>query len=379
VVWGTYDVGKPRVRLLLEGLKRQGVEVITCHRDVWSGIEDKSQVKGVRRWLGLVTKTLKAYPSLVWRYWRLPSHDAVLLGYPGMVDLLVLWPWAKLRKATLAWDWFLSAYDTVVLDRKLLAPQHPMARLIWFAEWVACRLPDVVFMDTSANARRMEGLFSLKAGAVQSVWVGVDDAVFTPVARTPSLAGAPFKVLFYGQFIPLHGVNVIVEAARLLQKENIEFVVVGRGQEEARIDRMLKETPLPKLIRIPWLQSPQLVEHMAAADVVLGVFGPSEKARSVIPNKVFQILAVNRPLVTQESPAIAEVIPVPVFPAIQTVPANDPVALAAAIDRAYQYRQYKGDLPLPNIPVNRFDAREVGAQLVRVLFHSWAVKPGESR
>lgn len=122
VVWGTYDVGKPRVRLLLEGLKRQGVEVITCHRDVWGGIEDKSQVKGVRRWLGLVTKALKAYPSLVWRYWRLPSHDAVLLGYPGMVDLLVLWPWAKLRKATLAWDWFLSAYDTVVLDRKLLAP-----------------------------------------------------------------------------------------------------------------------------------------------------------------------------------------------------------------------------------------------------------------
>lgn len=44
IAWGSYDLGKPRVRILLRGLRENGVEVLECHRDVWQGVEDKSQV-----------------------------------------------------------------------------------------------------------------------------------------------------------------------------------------------------------------------------------------------------------------------------------------------------------------------------------------------
>jgi hypothetical protein len=108
VVWGTYDLGKPRVRILLRGLRENGVEVTECHRVVWGGIEDKSQISGWKDKLLLGLRWLAAYPALVYRYLRLPNHDAVLICYMGHADVLVLWPFAKLRRKPIIWDAFLS-------------------------------------------------------------------------------------------------------------------------------------------------------------------------------------------------------------------------------------------------------------------------------
>jgi hypothetical protein len=41
--WGTYDLGKPRTRMLLEGLRPTGVEVTEIHADVWSAHPDKAR------------------------------------------------------------------------------------------------------------------------------------------------------------------------------------------------------------------------------------------------------------------------------------------------------------------------------------------------
>jgi hypothetical protein len=45
------------------------------------------------------------------------------------------------------------------------------------------------------------------------------------------------------------------------------------------------------------------------ADICLGIFGPSEKAASVVPNKVYQCLYVGRSVITRRSHAITEVFP----------------------------------------------------------------------
>ncbi len=47
--WGTYDTSKPRARLLLKGLRLAGAVVDECHVDIWQGVVDKSQVRGLRQ------------------------------------------------------------------------------------------------------------------------------------------------------------------------------------------------------------------------------------------------------------------------------------------------------------------------------------------
>lgn len=358
-------MSKPRVRILRDGLRQNGIEVIECRKDVWGDIQDKSQIKGAWRWLHLLTRILVAYPALIVRYLRLPAHDWVLLGYPAIPDIFVIRLLAWCRRTPVALDWFLSAYDTVVLDRRLVGKRHPLAWCLWLAEAFAVRLADRVFMDTRTHATRMESLFRLASGRCGSVWVGVEEQRFSaaPMGSLTRAANEPMHVLFYGQFIPLHGIPTIIEAARLLRGEPVEWLIIGRGQEHARVAAMLKAHPLPRLRMLDWVDYEDLLGYVNAADICLGIFGTSDKAASVIPNKVFQVLAAGKPLITRDSPAIREIVE-DAPPAVTLVPAGSAASLAAAI---IQWQPQQVRYGATATPVQPFTTSAIGRQLAELL------------
>jgi glycosyltransferase involved in cell wall biosynthesis len=332
--WGTYDTGKPRARLLLKGLRDNGVEVDERHANIWQGVADKSQLRGIGRKLGIALRWLGSYPRLAWQLARAPRPDVVLVGFPGVLDMLIAAPIARLRGIPVAWDMFMSLYDTVVEDRRLLRRGSLAARVLHAIERFALRRADLVFLDTEAHARRIEKLFGFASGSMGSVWVGAETDCFRRdagvTATPPAPADPPLRVLFYGQFIPLHGIETIIRAARLTHSEAIEWQLIGQGQEAERIARLLDEQPLPRLRWDTWVDYEQLPGRIAAADICLGIFGTSEKAASVIPNKVFQIVAMGRPIVTRDSPAIREMLENSP-PCVYLVPPGDPDALARAL------------------------------------------------
>ena len=132
-------------------------------------------------------------------------------------------------------------------------------------------------------------------------------------------------MLFVGKLIPLHGLETILEAARLC--EEIAFDVVGSGQLDALLER---STPNVTLAAVGRVRTPSLRSYNEAG-CALGIFGTSEKAARVIPNKAFQALATGTPLITSDTPAAAS--------SSRTardallVPAGDPEALATAVRR----------------------------------------------
>ena len=365
ILWGTCDTSKPRVRILRDGLRANGIEVIECRAEIWEGIKDKSEVRGFRRWAGLLLRMLAAYPRLVSRYMRLPKHDYVLLGYPAILDIFIIRPFAWLRGANVAMDWFLSAYDTVVLDRGLVQKWHPLAGALRVTEWVAIRLADYIFMDTQSHARRMEQLFGLPVGRCGSVWVGVEDEVFQADQSRPIDRNAriPLQILFYGQFIPLHGVPTIIEAARLLEAAPVEWLLIGDGQEAEKIRSMLEDWPLPKVRWVQWVDYESLREHILAADLCLGIFGTSDKAASVIPNKVFQALAVGKPLITRESMAVNELLNSET-PGVQFVPPADGRALAEAVT---MHLEERGNSELHFSRRECISTSSIGRQLAKLI------------
>ena len=339
VFWGTYDLGKPRNRIFLRGLRENDADVIECHSEVWSGIEDKSQVSGGAEKLRILVLWICAYPGLIYRYLRLPKHDLVVIGYLSQIDVLVLWPFAKLRGVPIALDAFLSLYNTVVEDRKIVRRTHPLAHFLYGVEWLACRAADRVITDTRAHADYFSKTFRLSPDKTAAVFVGVEPENFPSRANTssPRTSGQARTVLFYGQFIPLHGIDTIVCAARLTEDLNARWVLIGRGQEETRIRSMLDAQPLGNLNWIPWVEYEELKNWIARADICLGIFGNTDKAARVIPNKVFQILAAGVPLITRDSCAIRELLS-DSMEGVKLVPPADPEALAGAVRQFYDSR-----------------------------------------
>jgi hypothetical protein len=43
---GTYRSGYTRDKIMIESLRRHGVEVIECHERLWRGIEDRVEAAG---------------------------------------------------------------------------------------------------------------------------------------------------------------------------------------------------------------------------------------------------------------------------------------------------------------------------------------------
>lgn len=330
VAWGTYDVGKPRVRILLRGLRESGITVTECHQPVWCGIEDKSQLRGWRTRLRLAVRWLSAYPALIYRYLRLPKHDCVLLPYLGHLDILVLFLFARLRSTPIVWDAFLSLYGTVVDDRQLVGKHNPIALILFAWEWLSCRAADVVLVDTNAHGRYFRVFLRVPARKLLRVFVGAETDCF-PIPRTPTplATGRRFQVLFYGQFIPLHGIETVVRAAKMTEDDAIDWQLVGTGQETESIRRQIVELRPSNLTWDTWVPYTDLVRRIHSADVCLGIFGATDKARRVIPNKVFQIIASGRPLITADTPAVRELLePSPV---LVLIPTHDPQALVTAV------------------------------------------------
>ncbi|MDH4318505.1 MAG: glycosyltransferase, partial [Desulfobulbaceae bacterium] len=363
----TYDTGKPRNRIILEGLHKSGVEITRCQADIWSGVEDKSQVRAIGSKIIFLTRWLLSYPSLIFRYLTLPRHDVVFVGYLGQLDVLVLWPFAKLRKNPIAWDAFISLYDTVVCDRKMVSPRHPLAFLLYWWEWLACRAADLVILDTRSHADFFVDKFHIPREKTTAVPVGAEENRFYPrVGPDGTNKRHETTVLFYGQFIPLHGIATIIEAARLMRNDEVRWIIIGSGQEEEKIRAMLREDPLSKMEWLPWVPYEQLIDRIAEADICLGIFGDSEKASRVIPNKVYQILAVGKPLITRDSPAARELLS-PSDPGIILVHPADPSDLAAAVRRLAAKLSHQAVGPLHRELCKRVSVEAIGKKLQNIL------------
>ena len=363
--WGTYDLGKPRARILREGIRSAGASLQDCHRDIWSGLEDKTQAFRTKQFLWRLVRWLAAYPALIWRFLAGPRPDMVLTSFPGLLDIIVLAPFARMRGVPMAWDMFISVYDTLVFDRGLARPGTLAARCLFWLERFAIGRADFVFLDTEAHARRIESLFDLPPGSCGSVWVGAEVEHFQPTRRLEQSTDV-FEVLFYGQFIPLHGVQTIVEAARLMQDSGVAWTLIGRGQEVSSVQRTLAEAPVPALRWIDWVDYAELGSWIAKADLCLGIFGTSEKAASVIPNKVFQIVAAGRPVVTRDSPAVRELLE-DSAPCVYLIPPGDPHALAEAVTR---HMHHVSRFPAPRCHgavVSRIAAPAIGRRFMQVV------------
>lgn len=311
-IWGTYDTGKPRVRMLTEAARRIDPELCMANRNPWKGIEDKSQITGIVAKLKVMAAWITSYPLLLYAYLRMPKHDIVIIPYLGNIDVLLLWPFARLRGARICWDMFISVYDTVVEDRKLVLPGNWVARLLYQFERGSVRAADLVLMDTCEHARYVAHLYRVPEGKVKAVWVGAETGLFR---RTPlPIRQGPVQVLFYGQFIPLHGLETLVGAIHVIQstcdgqRSDLRFTIIGSGQESAKIDRLIAKYELRDVRRIAWVNYTDLPVAIADADICLGIFAGEGKAGRVIPNKMFQILAAGRPLITRDSSAARELV-----------------------------------------------------------------------
>jgi len=330
VLFGTYTATHPANRLLAAQLQAAGLDVTLCHEPLWERTRDKTATFfGARSLARLGLAYLGAAQRLRRRFRAAPRPDLVVTGFNGQLDV----PLARLvagRRARLVFAPLVTLTETLVDDRQVYARGGLKGRAARALDRWTLRLSDLVLTDTEAHRRWIADRLD-PAARTATVYLGAEP-FFRPTAPRTRRADEPLRVLFYGQYVPLHGTYVIVEAAALLAREaGIEITMIGTGPERALATRLATMRHVASLRFEDWEAYEQLPARLAACDVALGIFGPTSKARMVIPTKVYQAAAAGRAVVTMDTPALREVFTPEVD--VLTVRAGDPRALAAMLRR----------------------------------------------
>jgi glycosyltransferase involved in cell wall biosynthesis len=128
--------------------------------------------------------------------------------------------------------------------------------------------------------------------------------LFQPSPQPRPVDGV-FRCVYYGTFIRNHGLEYVIEAARILQSDpTVQFELIGQGPERERIMALAESYGLQNVRFIEWMDVEDLVQHVADSDLNLGSFGSTPQALMTMQNKVHESLAMGKAMVNGDSPVM---------------------------------------------------------------------------
>lgn len=372
--FGIYSKGKeyPRNNNLIRGLRLNGVEVIEIRYPLVATFRQRLRV--AQDLLASITfgfQLVLSFLVLSHKYLKAPQIDVVIVGNPGYFHIHLARMLCRLsrKRPLLVYDVFIPLYDALVVDRKLVKAESLVARLLHFFEGSGCRNADLCLMDTQQHCDYLAMEYGISPERVKRVFAG--SCITSKYIAPPASGKNNFKVLYVGTYIPLHGVNVILKAARILQKEaKIRIDLVGSGQMKSEMAQLAKDWQLANVKFHDWIPTENLGELIRSYDLALGVFGATPKASRVIPLKIFDICACGMPSITSDTPAIREVFTHKTNTYL--IPPNDPESLAQAIWQLKTRIDLRLRMAAASLAIakNRFAVERLGKDLLEIILYA---------
>lgn len=329
--YGVHDVDYPRNQRIRRFLAGQGHSVSVVSRARLGG------------------RLRRAWSDLTGLVHGARSADVIVLSEFRLTHAPLVWLVARLVGARVVVDGFVGLHETAVGDHRAHHRRSLRARVFEMQDRLALAAADLFLIDTEVRAEAVRAA-SACGTRVLALPVG---APAWAIHRRSTPAG-PLRILYYGNYIPLHGLDVVVDALdELAGRRAFHVTLLGDGALRPAVERRVRASlwSASAAFREP-VPEQRLADVIADADVVLGVFGSSEKAGSVIANKVWQGLACGRPVVTQDSPALADL-----------PEAVSPLLAATAPGDAHSLAQVLADLETPDAAASQNAARALEASV----------------
>lgn len=230
----------------------------------------------------------------------LPKADIVLSTSPQFFNGLAGYVVSKLRRI----PWVLEIRDlwpeSIVAVGAIKSPV-----IISLLEWIerfAYRKTDRIVPVTDSFKTYMLGK-GIQAGKITVVKNGVDLAQYAPRDGASTLAEelgikGKFVVSYFGTHGMAHHLETIFHAAsRLSSSKHIVFLMVGDGAERQALLQMRDDMALGNVMMLDQQPKSRMRDFWALSDISLVLLKKSDLFKTVIPSKIFESLAMAKPII----------------------------------------------------------------------------------
>lgn len=303
-----------------------GVEITRCPHYV------PAEPSGLKRIVHLASFALSALPHALRAALRPKGErpELVITVAPALLGVFTAWLAARIAGARL-WIHVQDFEVEAALATGLMDDRRPAARLARWVEATFLKLGDMV----STISPQMCAKLVAKGVAAERVFEmrNWSDARFAPdpagAEQVRSQWGLTGKVvaLYSGNIARKQGIEILVEAARLLQdREDIAFVICGEGPNRKPLEELAAGLANVQLHDLQPAERMGAMLTMADLHLLPQIAGAADL---VLPSKLTNMLASGRPVVATTEPGTGLYAEVDGCGAI--TPPGDAAALAAAI------------------------------------------------
>ena len=223
-----------------------------------------------------------------------------------LIELLI----AKMLNRKVIIDYYAGAYDASVNDDKVLTDGSVRAKFYNFIErQIIMSANKVIFLTEAEKLYYCKVLKLASSGARDVVIPLVTYDCFIPdLQKNEKEASAPFTLCWWGTFINLHGIDLIIDMFEELNARG-KFHLCLFGNDEAQANKYRETISIRGLsdnidIIVGYnFHNEKLPRFLQKkCDLAIGIFGNSDKARTVLANKVIDSIALGLPTITIETP-----------------------------------------------------------------------------
>lgn len=232
------------------------------------------------------------------------------------VDLNIFYElfWAKLLRKKIIVDFYVSVYDTVVLDRKWFKEGSFLAKLAIICDKLFLKMGNELLFLTDTERKHYLSLAGVSEQNIRwrIVPIGVEERIKTNASFVKG-EKETLNVCWWGTYIPLHGLDVLMKAAQILKKENlpIRWYFFGNDPKKGKTYlQMIQDLGIEDICFLSdeyTFSNGRLQQFLEEnCDIALGPFGSSLKSRKVLSNKYLEACSMKCCVLTGQSEAVDE-------------------------------------------------------------------------